>query len=82
MAKMKFGLSTLMVVVFVAAIICGIVLRGSFLAFGIGFMALAVLIVQWSFRRTRPSRARSCCASSSRVDLPGQASDRPSERRL
>ena len=41
---MKFGISSLMLLVFVASIICGIVLNGSFLAFAIGFMALAVLL--------------------------------------
>ena len=50
---MKFGISTLMGVVFVAAIICGIALRGSFVAFVVGFGALAVLIMQL-MRRSGP----------------------------
>ena len=42
---MKFGISTLMVLVFVCAVIFGIQ-RHSFVAFGIGFAALGILIMQ------------------------------------
>jgi hypothetical protein len=35
-----------MLLVFAASIVCGIVLNGSFVAFGIGFIALAVLLIE------------------------------------
>jgi hypothetical protein len=43
---MRFGISTLMVIIFAVAVVCGIVLKGSFVAFGIGFVALAVLLIE------------------------------------
>ena len=43
---MKYGISTLMFLVFAASVVLGVVLKGSFLAFGMGFVALAVLIMQ------------------------------------
>ena len=43
---MRFGISTLMLIIFAVAVICGIVLNGSFIAFGIGFVALAVLLIE------------------------------------
>lgn len=35
-----------MLITFAAAVVCGIVLKGSFIAFGIGFVALAVLLIE------------------------------------
>jgi hypothetical protein len=43
---MRFGISTLMLIIFAVAVVCGIVLKGSFVAFGIGFVALAVLLIE------------------------------------
>ena len=43
---MRFGISTLMLIIFAVAVVCGIVLKGSFVAFGIGFLALAVLLIE------------------------------------
>jgi hypothetical protein len=43
---MRFGISTLMLTIFAVAVVCGIVLKGSFVAFGVGFIALAVLLIE------------------------------------
>jgi hypothetical protein len=43
---MKFGLSTLMLAVFIASIVFGVTVHGSFVAFAIGFVSLAVLLAQ------------------------------------
>ena len=42
---MRYGLSTLMLVVFAASILCGIWAHGSFVAFAIGFGSGAVLLI-------------------------------------
>ena len=52
--SMRFGISFLMVLVFLAAVVCGIV-RGSFVAFGIGFAAFVVLLMQLVMRAETPA---------------------------
>jgi para-aminobenzoate synthetase component 1 len=42
--RVKFGISSLMLVVLAASIICGVMLQESFIAFAIGFIALAILL--------------------------------------
>jgi hypothetical protein len=42
---MKFGISSLMIIVFAASVVCGIGFNGSFVAFGVGFVALVVLLI-------------------------------------
>src|SRR5262245_61705895 len=40
----NFGISTLMLVIVAASVVCCIVFQGSFLAFAIGFVAFAILL--------------------------------------
>jgi para-aminobenzoate synthetase component 1 len=42
----RFGISSLLILVLASSIICGIALQGSFLAFAIGFVALAFLLAR------------------------------------
>ncbi|MBI3465172.1 MAG: hypothetical protein HY000_19275 [Planctomycetes bacterium] len=50
---MRYGISFLMGLVFVAAVACGIA-KGSFLAFGIGFLAFGVILIQLVMRVGSP----------------------------
>jgi hypothetical protein len=48
---MKYGLSTMLVVVFIVSVICGVTVRGSMVAFSIGFLAFGLLLIQMMARQ-------------------------------
>ena len=56
---MRFGISTLMFIIFAAAVVCAVALHGSFVAFGLGFMAFMLSLLQLMSRNgTEPVPVR------------------------